>query len=182
LVDFTRRLYPTPLSLDDALERAGLSDKARRRTETLSGGEGQRLRFALAIAGDPDLLFLDEPTVSMDVESRMHFWDDMRLETSNGRTVLFATHYLAEAKQHADRVVILNMGRVVADGPPASLRSKTRTVRFTLETVDRAVTPSCSAVSSCGVIEPSRAGRPSRKAADPSLRLRRRLAMPIGLG
>jgi ABC-2 type transport system ATP-binding protein len=138
LVDFTRRLYPTPLSLDEALERAGLTSKARRRTEDLSGGEAQRLRFALAIAGDPDLLFLDEPTVSMDVESRVRFWDDMDRELTKGRTVLFATHYLEEANQHADRVVILSQGQVVADGTPGSLRSKTRMVRFTLKAVDRA--------------------------------------------
>src|SRR6185312_11585926 len=94
LVDFARALYPSPLARDDLLARAGLEALAGRRVDSLSGGETQRVRFALAIAGDPDLLFLDEPTVAMDVESRQAFWRDMRALGEAGRTVLFATHYL----------------------------------------------------------------------------------------
>ena len=88
----------------------------------------------MAIAGDPDLLFLDEPTVAMDVESRRAFWDDIRRSAAEGRTVLFATHYLDEADQVADRIIVLDHGRVVADGSPAALRASVaeRTVRFTL--------------------------------------------------
>ena len=94
-----------------------------RRAETLSGGEAQRVRFAFAIAGDPDLVFLDEPTVAMDVESRRAFWDDMRRFAAEGRTVLFATHYLDEADHIADRIIVLDHGRVVGDGTPAELKA-----------------------------------------------------------
>lgn len=132
LVDLARGLYPSPSPRDAILARAGLTDLAGRRADTLSGGESQRVRFALAIAGDPDLLFLDEPTVAMDVESRRAFWVDMRRSAAEGRTVLFATHYLDEADQVADRIVVLDRGRVVADGSPSALKASVteRTVRF----------------------------------------------------
>ena len=134
LVDLARALSPHPSGRDAVLERAGLTSLAGRRADTLSGGETQRVRFAMAIAGDPDLLFLDEPTVAMDVESRRAFWDDMRRSAADGRTVLFATHYLDEADQVADRIIVLDHGRVVADGSPAALRASVaeRTVRFAL--------------------------------------------------
>ncbi len=134
LVDLARALSPAPLTRDAVLGRAGLVPLAGRRVDTLSGGETQRVRFAMAIAGDPDLVFLDEPTVAMDVESRRAFWDDMRRSAAEGRTVLFATHYLDEADQVADRIVVLDHGRVVADGSPASLKASVReqTVRFVL--------------------------------------------------
>jgi ABC-2 type transport system ATP-binding protein len=123
LLTFVRRLYPHPLSEQDLLERSGLTTLARRRVEALSGGESQRLRFALAIAGDPDLVFLDEPTVAMDVDTRRAFWGDMRRSASEGRTILFATHYLDEADEVADRIVVLDRGRVVADGTSASIKA-----------------------------------------------------------
>jgi ABC-2 type transport system ATP-binding protein len=134
LVDLARGLYPAPSPRAAVLERAGLADLVGRRAENLSGGEAQRVRFALAIAGDPDLVFLDEPTVAMDVESRRAFWADMRRFASEGRTVLFATHYLDEADQVADRIVVLDHGRVVADGSPSALKAgvSERTVRFAL--------------------------------------------------
>ena len=103
LVDFARRLYPHPLSQAAVLERSGLTALSDRSVDRLSGGESQRLRFAIGIAGDPDLVFLDEPTVAMDVETRRAFWADMRRSASEGRTILFATHYLEEADQVADR-------------------------------------------------------------------------------
>jgi ABC-2 type transport system ATP-binding protein len=132
LVDLARALYPSPSARDAILERAGLTELVDRRAETLSGGEAQRVRFALAIAGDPDLVFLDEPTVAMDVESRRAFWGDMRRFAEEGRTVLFATHYLDEADQVADRILVLDRGRVVGDGSPAALKATVseRTVRF----------------------------------------------------
>jgi ABC-2 type transport system ATP-binding protein len=132
LVDMARALYPSPAGRRSILERAGLETLVGRRAETLSGGEAQRVRFALAIAGDPDLVFLDEPTVAMDVETRRAFWADMRAFAAEGRTVLFATHYLDEADQVADRIVVLAHGRVVADGSPAALKAgiSERTVRF----------------------------------------------------
>lgn len=132
LVELARGLYPNPLARGAILERAGLTGLSGRRADTLSGGETQRVRFALAIAGDPDLVFLDEPTVAMDVESRRAFWTDMRRFAAEGRTVLFATHYLDEADQVADRIVVLDRGRVVADGSPSALKGSVaeRTVRF----------------------------------------------------
>jgi ABC-2 type transport system ATP-binding protein len=140
IIAFARRLYPHPIAFAEILDTAGLTALAGRRGEALSGGETQRLRFGLAIAGDPDLLFLDEPTVAMDVESRRAFWADMRQFADQGRTVLFATHYLEEADQVADRVVVLDHGHVVADGTSGSIKAsvQTKTVRFTLAGADRA--------------------------------------------
>jgi ABC-2 type transport system ATP-binding protein len=140
LVDLARALYPLPSPREAILERAGLTALVNRRAETLSGGESQRVRFALAISGDPDLVFLDEPTVAMDVESRRAFWDDMRRFAAEGRTVLFATHYLDEADHVADRIVVLDHGRVVGDGTPADLKAtvRERTVRFALAGRDAA--------------------------------------------
>jgi ABC-2 type transport system ATP-binding protein len=140
LLDLQRALYPAPLAREAVLRTAGLTELAGRRIETLSGGESQRVRFALAIAGNPDLVFLDEPTVGMDVETRRAFWVSMRAYAAAGRTVLFATHYLEEADQVADRVVLLDRGRVIADGTPGSIKSAVsgRTVRFTLAGANRA--------------------------------------------
>ena len=138
LVGFARRLYPNPLEAGAIIQRAGLADLADRPVDRLSGGEAQRLRFAIAIAGDPDLVFLDEPTVAMDVETRRSFWADMRRSAAEGRTILFATHYLEEADQVADRVVVLDRGRIVADGSGRSLRSRVagRTVQFDMTGAD----------------------------------------------
>jgi ABC-2 type transport system ATP-binding protein len=114
------------------LDRAGLRALAGRRVEALSGGEAQRVRFAMAIAGDPDLVFLDEPTVAMDVDSRRAFWADIRGAADRGRTILFATHHLDEADGVADRIIVLHEGRVAADGSPADLREAVgeRVIRF----------------------------------------------------
>jgi ABC-2 type transport system ATP-binding protein len=127
-------LYPKPLTVDEALALAGVQEFAARRTEKLSGGETQRVRFALALLGDPELLVLDEPTVGMDVESRHRFWTAARGLAAEGRTILFATHYLEEADLYADRAVLVARGRVVADGPPTEIKAMvgTRTIRATL--------------------------------------------------
>ncbi|MEU7887553.1 ABC transporter ATP-binding protein [Microbispora bryophytorum] len=122
-VDFVRRLYPRPLQLEEILRLADLTELARRRADRLSGGQTQRVRFALAIAGGPRLLLLDEPTAAMDVESRRTFWDNMRAYAAGGRTILFATHYLEEADENADRVVVIARGRVVADGSAAEIKA-----------------------------------------------------------
>lgn len=122
-VDFVRRLYPRPLPMEEILRVADLTDIAGRRANRLSGGQTQRVRFALAIAGGPRLLLLDEPTAAMDVESRRTFWDNMRAYAAGGRTILFATHYLEEADENADRVVVIARGRVVADGSAAEIKA-----------------------------------------------------------
>lgn len=135
LVDFVRGLYPEPLDLDTVLRMADLTDLAGRRAGKLSGGQSQRVRFALAVAGAPRLLVLDEPTAVMDVESRQRFWAAMRDYAAGGRTVLFATHYLEEADENSDRVIVVARGRVVADGTAAQIKAKAggHTVRFTLD-------------------------------------------------
>jgi ABC-2 type transport system ATP-binding protein len=135
LIDVIRGLSPSPLAMDDVLTTAGIADIADRRADRLSGGQTQRVRFALAIAGDPDLLVLDEPTVAMDVVTRRSFWTAMRTWTDRGRTVLFATHHLEEADAHADRAILLAHGRVVADGPTAEVRAAVggRTIRADVE-------------------------------------------------
>ena len=121
-------------SVQDVLERAGISGIAGRRVGRCSGGEQQRLRFAMALLSDPALLLLDEPTTGMDVEGRRAFWAAIREDAERGRTILFATHYLEEADAYADRVVLVSRGRVVADGSAAEVKalSAGRTVRATL--------------------------------------------------
>ncbi|MFI6799719.1 ABC transporter ATP-binding protein [Streptosporangium canum] len=135
LVDFVRRLYPRPLGLDEILRMADLTDLVKRRAGKLSGGQAQRVRFALSIAGAPKLLVLDEPTAAMDVESRLRFWAGMRAYAAGGRTVLFATHYLEEADENSDRVIVVARGRVVADGTAAQIKAGAggQTVRFALD-------------------------------------------------
>jgi ABC-2 type transport system ATP-binding protein len=110
-------------SAEELLSSAGLEDIAGRAVTKLSGGQAQRVRFAMALAGDPEFLFLDEPTVGMDVESREVFWREVERLAAAGRTILFATHYL-EAERFASRVVMLARGRIVADGTPLDLRSR----------------------------------------------------------
>lgn len=110
--------------VEEVLRRAGLADKAGRKVSKLSGGEQQRLRFALALLPDPDLLILDEPTAGMDVAARREFWRTMHEDATNGRTVLFATHYLEEADNFADRIVLMAGGRVVADGTTEQIRAR----------------------------------------------------------
>jgi ABC-2 type transport system ATP-binding protein len=123
LVELMRALYPRSRPLADVLDRGRVTDLADRRADSLSGGETQRVRFALALVPDPDLLVLDEPTAAMDVESRQSFWSAMRDWADGGRTVLFATHYLEEADAFADRIVVMRHGQVVADAAPAEIRA-----------------------------------------------------------
>ena len=122
------------------LERAGISAIADRRVGKCSGGEQQRLRFAMALLPDPELLILDEPTTGMDVEGRRGFWSAIRQDAEQGRTVLFATHYLEEADAYADRIILLRHGVVVADGTSAEVKALAagRTVRATLPDADEA--------------------------------------------
>ena len=137
-LQLARRLYPRPAPFEVTVERAGIGELLDRQTQRLSGGQVQSVRFAIAIAGDPELVFLDEPTAAMDVSARRAFWQMIRQFSREGRTVLFATHHLHEADQIADRVVVINHGRVVADGPGATLKASvaTRWVRFVCEHPD----------------------------------------------
>ena len=150
LVAMAASLYPRPLAVDEVLERVGLADIAGQRTQKLSGGETQRVRFAIALVGDPQLLILDEPTVALDVEGRRAFWQAMRHLASEGRTLLFATHYLDEADANADRVVLLARGTVVADGATTEIKGRvgTRTIRATLPGVDVAALTALAGVHS----------------------------------
>ncbi len=140
LVAMTSRLYRHPAPVDRTLARAGLTDLADRQTQRLSGGQAQRVRFALAIAGDPDLVFLDEPTAAMDVEGRRAFWTMMRVFAGEGRTVVFATHHLDEADAVSDRIVMIRKGAVVANGAASAIKAAvpTRRVRFVAERADAA--------------------------------------------
>ena len=121
----------TDAAADDVIESAGLAGRSSRMVAKCSGGEQQRLRFALALLADPDLLLLDEPTAGMDVEARQSFWATMRTEAQAGRTIVFATHYLQEAEDFAARTVLLASGLIVADGPTDLVRKRAagRTVR-----------------------------------------------------
>ena len=138
LVTMVASLYPRPLDVGDALALSGCSEFADRRTSKLSGGQAQRVRFAIALVADPDLLFLDEPTAALDVEARHDFWTSMRAVAARGTTVVFATHYLEEADAFADRIVLLAHGSVVADGPPGEIKARVggRTIRATLPDAD----------------------------------------------
>jgi ABC-2 type transport system ATP-binding protein len=122
LLGFVRGLYPDPMPLDELVRLADLDGLLGRRLEKLSGGQSQRVKFAAAIAGQPELLVLDEPTAAMDVESRHGFWRAMRRYARAGHTVLFSTHYVEEADESADRVVVIAGGRLIADGTPATIR------------------------------------------------------------
>jgi ABC-2 type transport system ATP-binding protein len=140
LVETMASLYPRSLPVAEVIDLVGIEPFAHRRTQKLSGGETQRVRFALAIVGDPELLVLDEPTVGMDVESRHAFWTTMRAFAGRGKTVLFATHYLEEADDFADRAVLMAHGSVVADGPTTEIKAMvgSRRIRATLPDVDAA--------------------------------------------
>jgi ABC-2 type transport system ATP-binding protein len=122
-VDLFRSYYPAPLPAEAVLSTAGLVDVAERKFGELSGGQRQRLLFALAICGNPDVLFLDEPTVGLDVEARRQFWQEVRRLASRGCSVVLTTHYLEEADALADRIVVLNHGRIVADGAPHEIKN-----------------------------------------------------------
>ncbi|WP_310722736.1 ABC transporter ATP-binding protein [Streptomyces sp. N2A] len=141
LVKLARDLHPRGYPLDEVLATAGITEIADRMVDKLSGGQEQRVRFALATAGANDLIVLDEPTTGMDVTARQTFWGAMRKQAQQGRTVLFATHYLEEADAIADRVIVLHRGRVLADGTAAEIKARAgaRRVTFDLdEPVDHA--------------------------------------------
>jgi ABC-2 type transport system ATP-binding protein len=134
-VRLTAVLFGRPDSaVRESLERAGIAEIGKRLVGKCSGGQQQRLRFAMALLPDPELLILDEPTTGMDVNGRHEFWSAIREDAGRGRTVIFATHYLEEADAYADRVVFVRRGRIVADGTAAEVKALAtgRTVRATL--------------------------------------------------
>lgn len=125
LIQLIQSYYQNPIELTTLLKLTGLQEEDwNQRTEKLSGGQKRRLNFALALAGNPDLLFLDEPTVGMDVTSREQFWKKMKELNRQGKTILFTTHYLQEADEVAGRIIMINKGEVVGDGTPAHLKEK----------------------------------------------------------
>jgi ABC-2 type transport system ATP-binding protein len=138
LVTLVTKLHPRPEPVEVTLKRAGIAQFADQRVDRLSGGQTQRVRFALAICGQAELIVLDEPTAAMDVETRRVFWASMRDEVAQGRTLLFATHYLEEADQAADRILVINRGRLLADGTPAEIKARAGAKRlsFRLDNVD----------------------------------------------
>jgi ABC-2 type transport system ATP-binding protein len=138
LVTLVTKVHPKPEPVETTLKRAGIAAFADQRVDRLSGGQTQRVRFALAICGQSELIVLDEPTTAMDVETRRLFWSSMKEEVAQGRTLLFATHYLEEADQAADRILVINRGRLLADGTPAEIKARAgaRRISFRLDRVD----------------------------------------------
>jgi ABC-2 type transport system ATP-binding protein len=152
-VAYTASLFVDTQPVDDVLAHAGISGLADRKVGKCSGGEQQRLRFAMALLSDPALLLLDEPTTGMDVEGRRAFWSAIRQDAEKGRTVLFATHYLEEADRYADRIVLMRRGRIVADGTGSQIKALAagRTVRATLDEPDHTVLSGIAGVDSVEV-------------------------------
>jgi ABC-2 type transport system ATP-binding protein len=132
VVDFIARAYSNPLTVAKALEMADLSELANRPASNLSGGQKKRLAFALAVIGNPDVLFLDEPTAALDVEARRGFWEQVGNFTQSGKTIILTTHYLEEADAIAERIVVINQGEIVAQGTPAAIKARVggKVVRF----------------------------------------------------
>lgn len=141
-VDYTSAIFASSLDTDVVLERAGITDIAGSVVKKCSGGQKQRLRFAMALLPDPALIVLDEPTTGMDVAGRRTFWHQMRADDLTGKTILFATHYLEEADEFDDRVILVADGKIVADGPTHEIRGMTaaKTVSATLPLTDGAPT------------------------------------------
>ncbi len=154
-VELTASLFAEKRPVDEALERAGILNLARRKVGLCSGGEQQRLRFAMALVSDPALLILDEPTTGMDVEARRSFWNAIRADAARGRTVMFATHYLDEADEYADRIVLMRGGQIVADGSTTEIKNLVsgRVVQVTLPDADLtalAAVPGVDSVEAAG--------------------------------
>ncbi|SMQ75024.1 ABC transporter ATP-binding protein [Agreia sp. VKM Ac-1783] len=152
-LDLTASLFADTRPVAEVLDRAGIADIATRRVGLCSGGQQQRLRFAMALLSDPGLLILDEPTTGMDVEGRRAFWNAIRADADRGRTVLFATHYLDEADEYADRIVLMSRGTIVADGATAEIKNLVsgRIVRVTLPDADTSALSMLPAVDDVSV-------------------------------
>jgi len=131
-IDLFSSYYPSPMKLDAVLQASGLNGLENKKFADLSGGQRQRVLFALAICGNPDLLFLDEPTTGLDVEARRMVWEQVRCQIEAGKTVLLTTHYLEEADALADRIVMIHKGVIVAEGTTAEIKARTsgKKIRF----------------------------------------------------
>ncbi len=170
IVDQFRSYYPAPLALDAVLEMAGLEEKSDALIHTLSGGQRQRMYFALAICGDPQALFLDEPTVGMDVEARRNFWRRLRDFAAAGRTLLLTTHYIEEADAVADRIIVINKGRVIADAPPRVLKASVESKRVSYDAPRAIVDTDVAGLPVLRIVNAD--GRASLFTADPQALLR----------
>lgn len=139
-VQYIANLFPRTADIDGVMKIAGIDELAGRTVGKCSGGEQQRLRYAMALVSDPELVILDEPTTGMDVSSRRAFWENIHEDAQRGRTIVFATHYLEEADTWADRIVVVRDGQVVADGTPAQIKASStgRSIRCTWPDADRA--------------------------------------------
>ncbi|EES73189.1 ABC transporter, ATP-binding protein [Paenibacillus sp. oral taxon 786 str. D14] len=125
ILELIRSYYPNPMAMDELVRLTGLSDSdLNRYAEKLSGGQKRSLSFALALAGNPELVFFDEPTVGLDITARRRFWDSIRKLAAQGKTIVFTTHYLQEADDIADRILLFNRGSLVADGTPEAIKSR----------------------------------------------------------
>ncbi len=122
LVELFGRFHDNPMLTQEAIKMAGLTEKTNTRLGRLSGGQKQRVYFALALVGNPDVLFLDEPTTGLDVESRRNFWDQINLQIKQGKTIILTTHNLEEADALAKRIVVINQGQIIADGTPDEIK------------------------------------------------------------
>lgn len=149
-VALTASLFAESRPVDECLERAGIKDIGDRIVSKCSGGQQQRLRFAMALVSDPGLLILDEPTTGMDVEGRRDFWNAIHADAERGRTVIFATHYLDEADAYADRIILVRKGQIVADGSSAQIKSLAsgRTVRASVSSLDQSAIAALPGVDS----------------------------------
>ena len=122
LIELFGRFHDNPVTTQEALKIAGLEEKASARLGRLSGGQKQRVYFALAVVGNPDVLFLDEPTTGLDVEARRNFWDQINIQVELGKTIIMTTHNLEEADALAKRIVVINQGEIIADGTPDEIK------------------------------------------------------------
>lgn len=176
-----RSYYKRPLPLERLLQASGLEREAGKRASSLSGGQKRRLAFAVALAGDPDMIVLDEPTVGMDVESRIRFWDIVKGLAARGKTILLTTHYLEEADAVADRIAVIAEGKLVAQGSPAELKAAMPLRRLSFRTLDEAL--SLEALSAMPGVEQVEAqgGVIRLLAADTDKLLRRLFARGIAM-
>src|SRR5258708_30917460 len=122
LVELFGRFHDNPMATQEAIKVAGLEEKANVRLGRLSGGQKQRVYFALALVGNPDVLFLDEPTTGLDVEARRNFWDQINIQIARGKTIILTTHNLEEADALAKRIVVINQGEIIVDGTPDEIK------------------------------------------------------------